>query len=80
MRPIFLIYLFFRNTNGDRCSFKTSYLAKKKPVIFFQDKNNKIPINNNNYIKENITYNSSNKKTHNLEKFDPYPLNYKFFK
>jgi len=30
MRPIFLMYLLFRNTNSDLCSFKTGYLSKKK--------------------------------------------------
>jgi len=79
IKLIVIAILVNKNINGNLCSFKTSYLAKKNPVKFFQDKNNTVPINNN-YIKENITYNSSNKKPQHLEKFEPYPLNYKFFK
>ena len=30
MRPIFLIYLFFRNNNENLSYFKTNYLSKKK--------------------------------------------------
>lgn len=79
LKLLLVAILVNKNINANICSLKTSYLEKKKPVNFYQNQNNTIPINNN-YIKENITYNSSNKKPQNLEKFEPYPLNYKFFK
>ena len=68
-----------KNSYSNLYSIKTSYLEKKKPAVFYQNQHNTVLINNN-YIKENITYNSSNKKPQNLEKFEHYPLNYKFFK
>lgn len=55
MRPIFLLYLIFRNTNENLSFFKTSYLSKRnnKNINYYVAPPNLYELSNNNTIYNN---------------------------